>query len=814
MSAAQSHIELFTKAMQADGLEPDNIVTDDGILHAHIRDRQDKSGKKDLWYILHGDGIPAGSYGHYSRLPDGKNWQAKADTTLTAQERNQVRDRMEKALAARKHAQAEVHAACIVKSEYMLTAARDPDSTHLYISGHQITPYGARQSKDMLLIALRREKVLTGMQIIMPDGSKKFLTGTDKIGAYHVIKGKDNTVYFCEGWATGCTIHEQTGAIVLVCFDCGNLLAVAQDARLKTPAADFVICADNDRLTTGNPGLTKARAAAQATGARLAVPVFPGDEGTDFNDLFRIAGPDAVRQQIDAAALVEPVAVPVVHESKSLSCATPDILTDQRIKYYFANIYSSLVQYVPGIGWHYWDGRRWCTNLAGGLHVLIDQMQRHLMEAALSIADEEERMKRRKALLGLEMHSRQITVIQACQTVPALITESPALDKDVMLFNTMAGTVDLHTGNIRQHDPADMITRVSTIEYDAAATCPVFMGFITWAMCGDTAVVEYLQRFVGYCLTGKTTEQKLVFMYGLGKNGKTTLINVIQELLGDYSSNADTTLIMKSNNGSDGNRLSMLAGIRGARAVTLSEVNDGQQLDAAAIKSFTGGDAITCRHLYEGFFSYTPQAKLIGFGNYNPHVRDTDHGIWRRIDLVPFRATCADEDTDGDLPNKLRAELPGILAWAVRGCLDWQRIGLAAPDAIRSATNEYRQAEDIFASWLGECCGVSPHRTAVSTPLLESFKEFSGWRSTSHKKFGNMLTGHGFKNRKSNGKVYWDGLDLQISDDSDFRPPFSEKSHKKEDLKSFPEYPPKGHYGHCSPFFDGEEFHIGEGDVL
>ena len=498
----------------------------------------------------------------------------------------------------------------------------------------------------------------------------------------------------------------------------------------------------------------------------------------------------------------------------ALSCDTPDILTDQRIKYYFANSYASLVQYVPGIGWHYWDGRRWCTNMAGGLHVLIDKMQRYLMNEALSIQDEEERMKRRKTLLGLEMHSRQLSVIQACQTVPALITESPALDKDMMLFNTLTGTLDLRTGNMRHHDPADMITRISTIEYDASAVCPTFMKFITWAMCDDADTVAYLQRFIGYCLSGKTTEQKLVFMYGLGKNGKTTLINVIQELLGDYSSNADTTLIMKSNNSSDGNRLSMLAGIRGARAVTLSEVNDGQQLDAAAIKSFTGGDSITCRHLYEGFFSYTPQAKLIGFGNYKPHVRDTDHGIWRRIDLVPFKATCAEEDTDGDLPNKLRAELPGILAWAVRGCLDWQRMGLAAPESIRTATREYRQTEDIFASWLGECCGVSPHRTAVSTPLLESFKEFSGWRSTSHKKFGNMLSGHGFKSRKSNGKVYWDGLDLQISDDSDFRPPFSEKSHKKEDLKSFPEYPPKGHYGHCSEFFDGREFHVDEGDFL
>jgi len=466
-------------------------------------------------------------------------------------------------------------------------------------------------------------------------------------------------------------------------------------------------------------------------------------------------------------------------------CESPDLLTDQRLKYYFANTYKNVVQYVPGIGWHFWDGTRWCTNMAGGLHPLLDQMQCNLLAEALSLTNEDERIKRRKALIGLEMHGRQLTVIQACQNVPALITEANSLDQDKMLLNCRNGTLDLRTGSLRPHNPTDLITRIVNIEYDLAAQCPTFMAFITWAMCEDMDLVKYLQRFIGYCLTGMTTEQKLNFWYGAGSNGKTTLMNVVQWLLCDYASTADTSLIMKRINGSDSSRLSMLAGLRGSRAVTLSEVNDGEQLDEAAIKSFTGGDTITCRHLYEGFFAYTPQAKLIGFGNYKPAVRGNDYGIWRRIDLVLFRAVISEEDKDSALPDKLRDELPGILAWAVQGCLEWQRVGLSAPAAIRNATQEYRQAEDTFSIWIDECCSVSPELTGNATALLDSFIDFSRLRFTTATKFGRMLSEHGFMKRKSNGKTFWEGLSLQLSDSSDSWTPFPGKSYRENFQNSF-----------------------------
>lgn len=292
--------------MQNAGLEPEEQIIDDGIFHAHVRDKQDKAGKKDLWYILYPDGVPAGRFGHWSRLPDGQSWQAKPGNTLTTQESNQIMERREQARAAREMALQEVRTACRAKATKMLESAHNVNADHAYLIKKNVKPYGAKQLKDMLLIPVRKGKTLTGLQIIMPDGSKKFLTGTEKTGAYLAIKGKGKTVYLVEGWATGATIHELTSATVIVCYDCQNLEAVSKEIRAKGPEYDMVMVADNDRLTAGNPGLTKARAAALATGARLVIPTFPGDDGTDANDLHAISGKEAVLSCLEAAILVDP----------------------------------------------------------------------------------------------------------------------------------------------------------------------------------------------------------------------------------------------------------------------------------------------------------------------------------------------------------------------------------------------------------------------------------------------------------------------------------------------------------------------------
>jgi len=467
-----------------------------------------------------------------------------------------------------------------------------------------------------------------------------------------------------------------------------------------------------------------------------------------------------------------------VNPSKSLTFASknlPDLMTDTQVKNYFADNCKHIIRFVPGIGWHYWNSTRWNTNSPGGLHPLIDLMQRHLMTESEKIKNEDDRQKRRKSLIGWEMHGRQVSFIQACQNVPALISDACILDRDQMLFNVQNGTIDLRHGTIAKQNPDHLITRQSNIIYRADAKCPQFIKFVTWAMSGDAEMVAFIQRFFGYCLTGSTVEQKFIFLCGIGANGKSTLMAILKELLADYSESADTSLIMRQRSGgTDLNKLAMLAALRGARAVILSEVNDNERLDEAMVKTLTGGDQVTARFLHQAFFSYVPQFKLIGFGNSKPTIRETSHGIWRRFVLVMFRATCSEADKDPHLLDKLRAELPGILAWAVQGCLEWQRVGLSPPDAIKAATTEYRESEDTFALWLKSACPIEPGYEENAKVLLESYIAFSNLRNTSHKAFGKMLSSHGFTFRKSNGVVLWTRpTETKNSDESDFTPPFS-----------------------------------------
>lgn len=694
----------------------------------------------------------------------------------TDAERAELRSHVRSAQEELKRDEEQRRARCREEAERLWGQAGSVAAEHDYVVKKGIAPFGARQLNDSILVPLRDVNgLLHGLQMIERTGVKKFMSGTSVTGRFNLIGEPTERLLICEGWATGCTLHQTTGEAVAVAFNAGNLPSVAKVLREEYPDITIIVAADDDHANELNTGLVEATEAARIAGGLLARPLFAGDRGekdTDFNDLASVSGCDAVKASLEAAAAVDTVSaggtgcqpetgVIVTDNTDAVSVApitgdvgrhAPERVTDTQLKNFFSLTYGDVVRFAPGIGWHFWDGARWCTNAPGGMFPLIDRMVKDLLFRAEGIADEKHRLDRKKALIAMEAHQRQKTLIEACANVPSLITEAGQLDKDPMLLNCRNGTLDLRSGTLKKHDPADFITRIVKVDYNASAECPVFMKFILWAMRGDVELVSYLQRFIGYCLTGKTTEQVLNFWYGSGGNGKSTLMTVIQCLLNDYAATADTSLIMKRDSGGgEGNRLAMLAALRGARLVTLSEVNDGESLNEAALKSFTGGDVITCRRLYQDFIAYVPQAKLIGFGNYKPTIRGRDNGIWRRIHLVPFLAVISEETKDPDLPEKLRAELPGILAWAVRGSLEWQRRGLDPPAAMKEAVQEYRQAEDVFQSWLNECCVQGQAESCAAKDLLHSFREFSGMKSITERKFGDFLTERGFKKKHSNG---------------------------------------------------------------
>lgn len=435
----------------------------------------------------------------------------------------------------------------------------------------------------------------------------------------------------------------------------------------------------------------------------------------------------------------------------------PKAVTDTRIAELFANQYRNELRWLhEARKWLKYDGRRWCTDTPGGPFPDFKVMIRNLYEKARQIPDDTQRQTILKALVTLEGHKKQETVLAAASVVPSMIVNNSQLDHEPMALNCLNGTLDLTTGRLRQHTPEDFITRLVDINYDQGAQCPEFLKFLAKVLDGKQDLIDYLQRFVGYCLTGKTTEQVLLFLYGTGANGKTTLANTIEKLLGDFSTTADRALLMHRDNTKGSNDL---AGLKGARLVKVSELNDGERLDEAAVKTMTGGDKVSCRFLYGEYFDYLPAFKILLLGNYKPKVRGRDNGIWRRIHLLPFNVTIPPEERDPELMAKLQAELPGVLAWAVRGCIEWQRGGLKPPPEVREEIEAYRKAEDIFSQWVQEHCITGEGHRATASSLLESFKVFSGWRNITPTKFGRLLAEAGFANEKS-GKSLWVGICL------------------------------------------------------
>jgi putative DNA primase/helicase len=301
-------ISTFSQAMQNKGIEPPPALIADGILH-RFTVSGDKARSDNGWYCLHPDEPPAGAFGCWKRDINEK-WAGKSTQALTAAERTAYTTKLATMQRQHDEAQQVVHAECVKKSAELLNLGHDVEATHPYIQAKQIIPVGAKQLRGNLLISVNDSAGnLRGLQVIGPDGSKRFKTGTAVKGNYLLMGSVNGRVNIAEGWATGCTIHQLTGEAVVMAYNCNNLLPVAKAIRAKYPDAVVVLCADDDYATPGNPGLSDATKAAQAVNGLLAVPIFSTDRGqtdTDFNDMARLSGPDAVRTCIEQAAPAAP----------------------------------------------------------------------------------------------------------------------------------------------------------------------------------------------------------------------------------------------------------------------------------------------------------------------------------------------------------------------------------------------------------------------------------------------------------------------------------------------------------------------------
>lgn len=312
-------------------------------------------------------------------------------------------------------------------------------------------------------------------------------------------------------------------------------------------------------------------------------------------------------------------------------------------------------------------------------------------------------------------------------------------------------TINLHTGESYAPRREDYITKKAGTYRDPDVDTPMWHAFLTRITAGDVDLQDYLQRVAGYCLTGDTREHVLFFLYGTGANGKTVFLNTLAGIWGDYSAAVPTEVLMESQTD---RHPTELARLRGVRLAIASETEQGRRWAESRIKSLTGGEPIAARFMRQDFFEYAPQFKLMIAGNHKPSLRGVDEAIRRRMHLVPFTITIPPEERDPDLGEKLKAEWPGILAWAVDGGLEWQRIGLAPPKAVRTATDAYLAAEDSFNLWREECTTPDPNARELLAELFASWRAWAdraGEPAGSQKRFAQVLEERGFTRQRQGG---------------------------------------------------------------
>lgn len=417
--------------------------------------------------------------------------------------------------------------------------------------------------------------------------------------------------------------------------------------------------------------------------------------------------------------------------------------------------------------WLAWNGEIWATDNSGIVDRFAKETVRKTYLEAGAAANDGDRGSLAKHALKSEAEARLRAMVNLAKTEPDIPVTPSQVDADLWLLNCRNGTVDLRTGKLLPHRPENLCTKQVPVIFDRHAKCPKWIAFLRRVMADNRTLVQFLQRALGYALTGSTREEVLFFFYGTGANGKSTFIETCRKLLGDYAVQADFDAFVTKKNEGPRNDLARLVG---ARFVAAVEAAQGRQLAENVIKQVTGGDTITARFLYHEYFEFSPQFKLFLVANHKPRVVGTDEAIWRRIRLVPFTVTIPREQRDKQLLGRLQSELPGILAWAVRGCLKWQCDGLGEPEPVSTATEAYRREMDVMADFIEEHCVLGERETADAGLLYKLFQEWSeknGEEILTQKSLGAQLRERGFEPSKKRGHRCWVGLRLRRENDDD-----------------------------------------------
>jgi len=422
--------------------------------------------------------------------------------------------------------------------------------------------------------------------------------------------------------------------------------------------------------------------------------------------------------------------------------------------------------------WYTWDGRRWKKDDTEAVRRLARATVKSLYREVSELENDKDRERMAKHAKQSESSKAISAMLREAQAENSIVLSGDRLDapKTRYLFNFENGTLDIRSGELKAHDPQDLITRISPVRFDIGATHGLFNDFLH-TVIPDGEVRAFLQRYIGSALTGDTSDQQFVILHGSGANGKSTFVSVILSMMGDYGKQANfETFLANEKKGGQGGARPDLVSLRGARFVAAVEAGSGRRLDETTIKALTGGDLIAARELYKNEESFQPECKVSLVANTKPEIWGNDHAIWRRVLDVPFHVTIPEDQRDPSIRERLCHPdvLSAVAAWAALGALEWYENTtnrLRPPPDVLAATREYQDEEDALAPFLDARCTLSENARVASSIIWKEYLNYCESEKAhpvGRRTFTRLLSGSGFKPARFNdGKTRsWVGVGL------------------------------------------------------
>jgi P4 family phage/plasmid primase-like protien len=686
-------VEEFRHTIEQAGLTAPETIVPDGELHrfASNGDRTDNAG----WYVLHGDGLPAGSFGCF-RSNLTQTWCAKSERKLTERERAEHRKRIEVMQRQRDAEERQRHTDAARRVQQLWNAAPPAPSDHPYLLKKQVRAYGLRVDRgNQLIVPVRISGAISSVQFISPDGAKKFFPdGAVKGGSF--ILGeltKANTILLCEGFATAASLFEASGYPVVMALSAGNLQLVAEQLRQQCPTATFVICGDHDLSGTGQ------RAAREAAAAVNGVVALPEEEGQDWNDIHVQRGLDAVRSAIHAAIRREGPTTPAPSTATPapggaattpLGPATNSAPENQTVQ---RSTDDGLTKTLADeILVH----DAFARDAGGQLYVFEGGAYRPHGEQQIT--------QRVKALLLTTGDTKKWSSHRAREVVEFIRVDAPRLwDRPPAdTLNLCNGLLDLCSRTLTPHTSGHFSPVQLPVTYDPTARCPRWESFLARVLPDDARTLPY--ELVAASMRGDVSDQTAVLLVGSGDNGKSTLLGAIVAVLG--RENVASLALQRL----EIDKFSVVR-LLGKLANVCADLPSDHLTSTSTFKALTGGDQLTAERKFQGSFEFTPFARLLFSTNHYPQSKDSSPAFFRRWLVVPFDAVIAPQERILELAADLAAprELSGVLNQALMVLPDIRsRGGFSQSETTRAAMMEFREMTDPLMAWLERCTTLTP----------------------------------------------------------------------------------------------------------